>query len=150
MIKRCLLTLTLIGVISTLTIAGIAQDNQSSDQQTTAGSPHERGGREHFDPARRTEMLTKKLNLTADEQTKVLDILKSAESQAEGVRSDTSVPPQERRTKMMEIHKSSNQQIRGILDATQQKKFDAMQAKHEQWREHRENGQASPDSGEQK
>jgi hypothetical protein len=34
---------------------------------------------------------------------------------------------------MMDIRKTSDTQIRALLDSAQQKKWDEMQAKHEQW-----------------
>ena len=51
-------------------------------------------------------MLTKQLRLTSDQQPKVLEILKSEQSQMENLRSDSSVTQDDRRSKMMEIHKS--------------------------------------------
>jgi hypothetical protein len=46
---------------------------------------------------------------------------------------------------MMEIRNSTDTQIRGLLDSTQQKKWDEMQSKHEQWMQNRHGG--PPDSG---
>jgi hypothetical protein len=113
---------------------GFSQDNSAGGQQAAPqGETGHRGG--HFDPARRTEMLTKQLNLTSDQQTKVQDVLKSEQSQMESLRSDTSLSQEDRRSKMMDIHKTSSDQIRGLLDANQQKKFDEMQSK--QWQGHR-------------
>ncbi len=43
-----------------------------------------------------------------------------------------SLSQDDRRAKMMDIHKATDAQIRGILDSTQQKKWDEMQAKREQ------------------
>ena len=43
-------------------------------------------------------------------------------------------------SKMTEIHQTSNTQIRALLDPTQQKKWDEMQAKHEQWGHNRGQG----------
>jgi protein CpxP len=144
MLKHCLLALMLIGLTYTMAYPAVAQDNGGNDQQSApAGAPPERGpGRGHFDPARRTEMLTKQLNLTSEQQPKVLDILKSEQSQMEGLRSDSSVPQADRHSKMMEIHKSSDSQIRALLDSNQQKKWDEMQSKREQWQGHRQDGQA--------
>jgi hypothetical protein len=54
---------------------------------------------------------------------------------------------------MMDIHKSSDDQIRTLLDPDQQKKWDAMQSRREQWQGHHQEGQgpgAAPDSSEQK
>jgi len=115
-----------------------------------AGGPPDHG-RGHFDPAQRTEMLTKHLKLTSDQQAKVLDILKSQQSQMESLRSDTSTPQQDRRSKMMDLHKATDDQIRGVLDSTQQKKWDEMQSKRQQWQGHRHEGQApsAPDAAPQ-
>jgi periplasmic protein CpxP/Spy len=145
MLKHCLLALLLTGLVYTVTPSAVAQDSGSSDQQSApAGAPPEHGGRGRFDPASRTQMLTKQLNLTSDQQPKVLDILKSEQSQMESLRSDSSTPQADRHAKMMEIHKASNDQIRALLDSNQQQKFDAMQKKHEQWQGHRGDGQAPP------
>jgi Spy/CpxP family protein refolding chaperone len=110
--------------------ASIAQD---ANEPPPSGAMGEHGPHGRMDPAKRTEMLTKHLKLNSDQQAKVLDILKSAQSQMEGLRSDTSSSQDDRRAKMMEIHKTTDEQIRGVLDSGQQKKFDEMQARREQW-----------------
>ncbi len=143
MLKQALLALLLAAVVYTVVPFASAQDNGSNDQQSdTAGAPPEHGRGGHFDPEKRTEMLTKQLKLTSDQQPKVLDILKSAQSQMQSLRSDSSVSQDDRRSKMMEIHKTSDDQIRALLDPNQQKKWDAMQSKHEQWQGHHQDGQA--------
>ena len=86
-----------------------------------------------MDPEKRTEMLSKHLKLTSDQQPKVLEILKTEQSQTESLHSDSSASQEDRHSKMMEIHKTSNDQIRALLSADQQKKFDEMQSRHEQW-----------------
>jgi periplasmic protein CpxP/Spy len=152
MSKHCLLALMLAGIVYTVTPFAVAQDNASSAQQSAPAGEQPEHGRGHgnFDPARRTEMLTKKLNLTSDQQEKVQDILKSEQSQMESLRSDSSVPQQDRRPKMMEIHKASDDQIRTLLDSDQQKKWDAMQTRHEHWQGRQGQAPAAPDSSEQK
>ena len=144
MVKHALLALVVAGLLYTVSPAA-AQENGRADQQSApAGAPEH--GRHHFDPAKRTDMLTKQLKLNSDQQAKVLDILKSEQSQMESLHSDTSTAQDDRRSKMMEIRKTSNEQIRGLLDSNQQKKFDAMQSRHEQWQGHHQEGQA-PNGG---
>jgi periplasmic protein CpxP/Spy len=134
MFKHCLLTLMLAGIVYAATPAAVAQDAGNNDQQAApAGGPQEQGRSRRMDPARRVEMLTKQLNLTADQKTKVLDILKSDRSKMESVRDDSSLSAQDRHTKMMDIRKASNDQVRALLDSNQQKKFDEMQSQQEQW-----------------
>ncbi|MGA8620623.1 MAG: hypothetical protein WB660_19120 [Candidatus Sulfotelmatobacter sp.] len=155
MLKQCLLALMLAGLVYTFTPSAVAQDSGNNDQQSApAGAPPEHGpGHRRFDPAKRTARLTKELNLTSDQQSKVLDTLKSEQSQMESLRSDSSVSQADRHAKMMDIHKTSDDQIRSLLNADQQKKWDAMQSRHEQWEGHHQGGQAPaapPNSSEQK
>ncbi|MGH9497301.1 MAG: hypothetical protein ACRD3B_20055 [Candidatus Sulfotelmatobacter sp.] len=133
MVKHLMLALTLAGLMCAVP-AAIAQDN--AQQGPPAGGPPEHGHM-RMDPEQRVQMMTKHLNLNSDQQAKVLDILKSSQSQMESLRSDSSASQQDRRSKMMEIRKSTDAQIRGVLDPTQQKKWDEMQSKHEQRMEHR-------------
>jgi len=144
MLKNCLLALALAGLTYTVTPLVAAQENGGNDQQSAQTAAPMEHGRGHWDPQQRTDMLTKHLNLTADQQTKVLDILKSQQSQAQSVRSDSSLSQEDRRSKMMEIHKSTNEQIRGVLDPDQQKKWDAMQSRREQRMQEHGNAQAPP------
>src|SRR3984957_15712052 len=125
--KKPLLVLLAVGLIS---IVAAAQDSS-----TNPPPPPDKGGWRGGppDPAQRTQELTKKLNLTSDQQAKVQDIFKSEQSQMESLHNDTSTPQQDRRTKMMDIRNATNSQVRALLDADQQKKWDEMQAKREEW-----------------
>jgi protein CpxP len=145
MFKQCLLTLLAASIISIAPLA-VAQDAPSNNQP----SAQENGGghRGPMDPAQRTQELTKKLNLTSDQQTKVQQILQSESSQMESLRSDSSLSQQDRHSKMMDIHQAGDTQIRALLDPDQQKKWDAMQAKRGQWG-HRRGGQNSNSNDQQ-
>jgi periplasmic protein CpxP/Spy len=145
MMKSCMLAFLAVSLIAATTV--VAQENSGTQPSAPMAGPHGRGPG-HMDPEMRADMMAKHLNLTADQRSKVLEILKSAQSQAESLRSDTSVPQQERRSKMMEIHKSADDQIRAILDSNQQQKWDEMQSRRQQ---HRQGGQApsSPNSSPQ-
>jgi periplasmic protein CpxP/Spy len=129
------------------------QSSTGATEQQSSPSGAQRGGRgaRHFDPAQRTERLTKRLRLNSDQQSKVQQILTSEQSQMKQLHSDSSLSQQDRRSKMMDIHKTSNDQIRALLDSDQQQKWDKMQQKHEErMQKHREGGQApsaAPDSG---
>ena len=85
MLKNCLLAFVLAGLTYMATTSAIAQDNGNSGQQSAAGGAqpeYGRGGRGYHDPAKRARMLTKQLNLSSDQQAKVLDILKLDEMQS--------------------------------------------------------------------
>jgi protein CpxP len=145
--KRFLLVLIAAGLIAVAMPFAAAQDNSPSGQP----SPQDNGGRHHGppDPAQRMAELTKKLNLTSDQQTKVQDALTSEHSQMESLHQDASLSRDDRRAKMMDIRKSTDAQIRGVLDSTQQKKWDDMQAKREQRMQGHHPGPPDAGSGEQ-
>jgi hypothetical protein len=146
MLKQCLLVLLVTGLILIAVPFMATQDSPSNNQQQ-ASPEQEHGGWRHGppDPAERTKNLTRELKLTADQQTKVQDIFQSERSQMESLRQDSSLSREDRRAKMMDIHKNTNSQVRALLDATQQKKWDKMQADREQWMQHRRKG--PPDAG---
>ncbi len=144
MLKQCLLVILAAVLISIGSPFAPAQDSPSNDQQSQP--PQENGMRHHGppDPAQRTAELTKQLKLTSDQQTKVQDALQSERPRMESLHQDSSVSQQDRHAKMMEIRKNTDAQIRALLDSSQQKKWDEMQAKREQWMQHRP---GPPDAG---
>ena len=128
--NKCLLIILGAALITAASFAA-AQDNPNNDQQPPQGM-----GRDHHgppDPAQRTRELTKQLKLSSEQQTKVQDILQSEHTQMESLHQDSSLSQQDRRSKMMDIRKTSDSGIRELLDSNQQKKWDEMQAKREQW-----------------
>ena len=134
MFRTCLLTWMLAGLLLVVVPAAVAQDAGNNDQHPPAAGPPEGGRmRARMDPARRVEVLTKELKLTSDQQAKALDILNSQRSQMENLHQDSSLSIEDRRKKMMDIHKASSDKIRALLDADQQKKFDDIEARHQQW-----------------
>jgi len=62
----------------------------------------------------------------------------------ETLHQDTSLSQQDRHTKMMDIHQTGDAQIRALLDSTQQKKWDEMQARRERGQGHHH---GPPDAG---
>jgi Spy/CpxP family protein refolding chaperone len=150
MLKQFMLVLVASGLVATAAPFASAQNSPPSTQTNDQSpSAQEDGGRHHGppDPAERTRELTKHLKLTSDQQTKVREALDSEHSQMESLHQDTSLSQQDRRSKMMEIRKNTDDQIRGLLDSTQQQKWDRMQANREQRMQNHRGG--SPGSGQQ-
>lgn len=148
MLKKWLFVSVAGGALAIAAPFAAAQDSQSTDQQ--APSAQENGGRHHghADPAKRTAELTKKLNLTSDQQSKVQEALQSEHSQMESVHQDSSLSQPDRRAKMMDIRKTTDSQIRAVLDSNQQKKWDEMKANREE-RMHNHAGAPDANSGQQ-
>lgn len=126
MFKPCLLALVAASVISAAAPFAAAQDSRPSN--TLQSSPRRINAAQRT----RTQELTARLKLTADQQLKVQDVFESERSQIASVRQNTSFSQQDRRARVMEIHKTTYAQVRALLDSEQQKKWDAMQAVYEQ------------------
>ena len=116
----------------------MAQDTAPAAPQ---GQMEPRGRDMH---SRQLEMLTQKLNLTADQQSKVKDIDEDTGKQMMAVRNDTSLSQDDKRAKMMDIRKSSQEKIRALLTDDQKTKYDAMQAEMRERMKERQQGSAPP------
>jgi periplasmic protein CpxP/Spy len=90
------------------------------------GAPH----RMQMSPEQRLQHMTKALNLTSDQQQKILPILQSESQQMQTLRQDSSVAQQDKWSKMQEIRQNSTTQINPILTPDQQKKFAEMSGHH--------------------
>jgi Spy/CpxP family protein refolding chaperone len=73
--------------------------------------------------------LTKQLDLTDDQQTKLKPILEAAHTQMQSIHQDTTLAPEDKRSKMKDARDSLNSQINAVLTPDQQTKFAAMQAR---------------------
>src|SRR3954462_5561716 len=123
--KRQLITLA---IASGLALGGLtaatAQDNNDGPGGHGHGGHRGQHGWKHGNPM---EHLTKKLDLTPDQQTKVQPILDQAKPQMEAIHRDAM-------QKMKALHDSTMDQIRPLLTPEQQQKLDAMKQEHEKMR----------------
>jgi periplasmic protein CpxP/Spy len=91
------------------------------------GGPPRRGP---MTTEQRLQHLTKALNLTEDQQTKIKPILENETQQLQALRQDTSVAQQDRWSKMKAIRDNTTSQITPILTPDQQKKYETMTERH--------------------
>src|SRR5580765_2013034 len=95
--------------------------------------------------ARQVEMLTKRLNLTADQQTQVKAIDDDTMKQMATVRNDTSLSQDDKRAKMMDIRKGSQDKIRAVLTDEQKTQYEALLAEmRDRMRERGQGGGGTP------
>ena len=92
-----------------------------------AGGP---GGHGPMSADQRLQMMTKQLNLTADQQQKIKPMLESESQQMQTLHQDTSLSQEDRMSKMQQIRQSTNEQIKSSLNPDQQQKFDEMMSRH--------------------
>jgi periplasmic protein CpxP/Spy len=147
-----------IGAMLSLGVAAFAQDDQNGpppappDQQS--GQPSEQGMGRHMGGRRMPSVddqikhLTKKLNLSADQQTKLKPILEDQRKQMEAVHNDSSLSRQDRFSKMQALRESSDADIKGVLNEEQQKNFDKMRAEqHDRMKNWHKDGGSAPPAG---
>ena len=70
--------------------------------------------------------LTTKLNLTADQQTKIKSIMEEQHEQMRATMNDQSMSKEEKHAKMKSMHDSIHAKVREVLTDDQKPKFDAM------------------------
>ena len=77
-------------------------------------------------PQQHLDHLSRILNLTDDQKTKIKPILENESTQVQSLSKDTSLSLQDRHEKMRGLHEQSMTQIRGFLTSDQQAKLDSM------------------------
>jgi len=70
--------------------------------------------------------LTTKLNLTADQQTKIRSIMEQQHEQMRATMNDQSLSKEDKQAKMKSMHDSIHAKVREVLTDEQKPKFDAM------------------------
>lgn len=108
-------------------------------QDQTPPPPPPPGGRMRGE-ARQLRMMTKRLNLSSDQQTQVKTILDDRRNQMQALRADTTTAPADKRAKAMSIMQDSNGKIRMLLNEDQQKQFDRMQERMRDRMQNRQSG----------
>jgi protein CpxP len=124
--------------LSGLLVAGFATSSalaQDTTQPQTAAAPQAQmqgHGRGHApDPNKQLAHMSKKLGLTADQQSQIKPILTDRQQQMQGLWQDQSLSKSDRHAKMKSIHDDANTRIEAILNDQQKQQFEAMQAKME-------------------
>jgi protein CpxP len=148
MMKRHLCGLALSGLLATSALYAQEPGSPPPDGSMAQDSDHGAGGRHGgrgMDPDKMLDHMTKRYNLTSDQQNQVRPILQDQQQQMQSLRGDTSMSREDKMAKMRSMHQASQQKIEAVLTDDQRKKFDADQKKMEERRaEHMGGGQGSP------
>jgi periplasmic protein CpxP/Spy len=124
--------------LSGLLVAGFATSSalaQDTTQPQTAAAPQAQmqgHGRGHApDPNKQLAHMSKKLSLTADQQSQIKPILTDRQQQMQGLWQDQSLSKSDRHATIKSIRDDANTRIEAILNDQQKQQFEAMQAKME-------------------
>ena len=125
-----------VGFVGLITLSAVAQ-NVADDQSSVPCECAPRGSRTcaltvgiwymkpggHFNPAKQEKNLSKLLKLTAEQQSQVRGVLKSAKAQLKAIGSDRSLSRSDRNCRVAHVREASNDQIRELLDKKQDAKL---------------------------
>ncbi len=126
---------------SLFTGTAFSQDDQGQQAPPPQGGEmggHKMGGHHQMPSVdEQLQHLTKKLNLSDDQQPKVKAILEDQHTKMEALHNDSSIAREDKFGKMRDIRQGSDTQIKAILNEDQQKKFDKMQQEqHDRMMQH--------------
>lgn len=97
-------------------------------QTTTAPQDTTPAPKQHThtrNPQKEVAHLSKRLNLTADQQSKLEPIFADRDQKLDAIRTNTALAPQDAHAQMKAINKSTNQQLSGILTPDQMSQLHA-------------------------
>jgi periplasmic protein CpxP/Spy len=108
--------------------AAVAQDNpqdaQTQPASPSAGQHHWRHGG-HQSAEQRLNRMDQKLGLTADQKAKIGPMLEEQQKQAQAIRNDSSLTPEQKKAKFTELRQSTRSQIEALLTPEQRSKLAA-------------------------
>jgi Spy/CpxP family protein refolding chaperone len=113
---------TLVLLAAGLTFAQPPQETQAPSSDKQAGMHHHN----EMSADQQLQMLSEKLNLTDDQQTKLKPVLQDNMQQIKTVREDSSLSQEQKHAKLKSIHDSTHDQINAVLTPEQQAKFKQM------------------------
>lgn len=125
--KKTMIGFVVAGVLGVTGSLVMAQDQTPASPTQADGSDQTRQRTHVVDPAVQAQHMAKRLNLTSDQQTQVLNVLTAQQDQVKGLRGDSSLSREDRHVKMQSIRADSQSKIRALLTDDQRQRFDQMQ-----------------------
>ena len=121
------LTLILSGAMM-LPIAALAQNAGSATSGDAANAAASQATNNEANE--RGQKFAEALNLTDQQKADLKSIRENQRQQAQAIKNDTSLTPEQKKAKFKELRKSSHEQMMAKLTPDQQKKFKEMRKEH--------------------
>ena len=133
------------GILATgLTLGSAAAFAQDAPAAAPDAAAQQGGHRQPPTPDEQVARMTKRYNLSADQQTQIKPIVADAQQKMMALRGDTSMSRDDKMAKMKSIHEDSNTKIQAILNDTQKQQFAQDQQRMEQRMMQRGGGAGAP------
>ncbi len=136
--KSQLCRLAISGLLTTgLTLcsaAAFAQQDSAAAPTPNASAPQQGGGYGHQPktPDEQVARMTKRYNLSSDQQAQIKPILANQQQQMQALRQDSTLSRDDKMAKMKSIHEDSSSKIQALLNDGQKQKFAQDQQRREQ------------------
>ena len=113
------------GILATgLTLGSAAAFAQDAPAAAPDATAQQGGGhRQPPTPDEQVARMTKRYNLSADQQTQIKPIVADAQQKMMALREDSSMSRDDKMAKMKSIHEDSNTKIQAVLNDTQKAQF---------------------------
>lgn len=129
--KRLLLSTALsLALTGTAAFAQQAQPTLPENSSPNANAPYHHQHHHAPNPQRQAEMISKKLNLSADQTAKLTPILTDRAQKFQALMQDQSLTPDQRHAQMKAIHESTEQQLATVLTPDQMQQLKSMKHGH--------------------
>ena len=128
-----------------LPIAALAQTGNSA---ATSGDTGSATASQTENQNKRGEKFAEALNLTPEQKTDLKNIRENEKQQAQAIKNDSSLTPDQKKAKFKELRKSSHEQMMAKLTPEQQQKFKEMRKENRgHWRHGRKKGESGETQG---
>jgi protein CpxP len=140
-VKNQLCRLAISGLLATgLTLcsaAAFAQQDNAAAPTPDASAPQQGGGHGQWGghqqtPDEQVARMTKRYNLSSDQQSQIKPILANQQQQMQALRQDSSLSREDKMAKMKSIHEDSSSKIQALLNDSQKQKFAQDQQRRQQ------------------
>jgi protein CpxP len=144
--KNQLCRLAISGLLATgLTLcsaAAFAQQDSTAAPAPDASAPQQGGGHGQWgghqqSPDEQVARMTKRYNLSSDQQAQIKPILANQQQQMQALRQDSSLSREDKMAKMKSIREDSSSKIQAVLNDSQKQKFAQDQQRRQQQMEER-------------
>jgi len=143
--KRLLLSSALtLALMGTAAFAQQAQPTLPENNSPNANAPYRHRGHHAPNPQKQAEMISKKLNLSADQTAKLTPILADRQQKTQALFQDQSLTQDQRRAQMKAIRENTQQQLATVLSPDQMQQLKSMKhGRRGGWGQHGPNGNAN-------
>jgi len=142
--KNQLGCIALSGILATGLALGSAAAFAQQDSPAPPDAAQQGGHRQPPTPDEQVARMTKRYNLSADQQAQIKPIVADQQQKMMALRGDSSMSRDDKMAKMKSIHEDSNTKIQSILNDTQKQQFAQDQQRMEQRMMQRGGGAGAP------